>query len=73
MILFSLLSIESDFHTMYIAYMEKGKEFLSVDFYLKYSEEWKRSAMSGKFTPVDLIAWLQINYPNHEIYHMEIP
>ena len=71
MILFSLYGIAPGTGTLYIAYMEEGKSLLTVEFYNTFSEEWEESLTSGLNTFESLLKWLELNYPYHEIYHVD--
>ena len=71
MILFSQMAIVHEIGTLYIAYMEERKPFLTVEFYYTDSEEWQESALSGRFTFESLLKWLELYYPYHEIYHVD--
>lgn len=73
MILFSLFAIEHELHGLYIAYMKEGKSLLTIEFYNTWSGEWEESVLSGCYTFENLLNWLELNYPYHEIFHMEMP
>jgi len=73
MILFSLYSLKDELCMLYIGYMEDERGLLTVEYCHPRNARWEKSAMSSMFTPSSLLAWLELNYPNHEIYHMEIP
>lgn len=73
MILFSLLGIEYDPDALHIAYMEEGKEYLTVDFYSPTLKDWYPSVMYAcEFRSFEgLMLRLKQYHPRHEIFHMD--